>query len=266
MTGSITEDSYVLYLVGFSSVATQSDRAMQIAESLTLEETNIGSIRCWFRYIEADLFQGPEAEANLADLEWLTPRVLMHETAVSSIAERVPLCPTRFGTLFSSLASLNESVTRWEEDLNAFFQRVAGRREWGLKIFMDRKPFEHRLLAKLVDGDPTNVRGAGYLRLKRERQKLGATCQTVVDELVEWTESEADSLELECVRRGISTVANEDDDWELVGNLAVLTDSLGLETLRLHVENYYAGWEHACCFKVETTGPWAAYSFCPSLT
>lgn len=255
----------VLYLVGFSPVNDYKVRDQDLAVGLTLDILDIGSIRCWFRYIEADHFQGPEAEANLADLEWLTPRVLLHESAVSTIAQSVPFYPTRFGTLFSSTDSLVVSVERWQAELEEFFAQVSGLREWGIKIFLDRKRLEQQLLAKLVSGDPKDLRGADYLRIKREQRLLPATIEAMTSDLVSKTEVEATSLGLPHVRRSIIATANEAHDDELVANLAMLGDDASISNLSERIEKHLNTVTESDCFRFEVTGPWAAYSFCPSL-
>ncbi len=79
--------SHACYLLGFSPASEPIKRDEQfLLNQLGVEQLTVGEISVWFTQIERAEFEGPVAEKNLADLQWLTPRVLAHESINSNLS------------------------------------------------------------------------------------------------------------------------------------------------------------------------------------
>ncbi len=69
--------------------------------------------------------------------EWARSRAVAHHQVLSALASRIPLAPSKFGTVLRSLDSLAAFIERHEASLEETLDRVAGCREWGLKLSAD---------------------------------------------------------------------------------------------------------------------------------
>lgn len=82
----------------------------------------------------------PEAAApkpGMNEGEWARSRALAHHQVLEVLAGRIPLAPSKFGTVLRSLDSLAAFIERHEASLAETLDRVAGCREWGLKLSAD---------------------------------------------------------------------------------------------------------------------------------
>lgn len=259
LTPSEHDDSNVIYLIGFTHKSA-GDLLEDCGLNHIIRSKCIGNIRFWYTELDKSEFSGPVAEKNLQDIQWLTPRVLAHQKAVDTISEIGAIYPARFATLFSSLEVLELNVRRWNEQLAAYFQKVEGKREFGLKVFATEQIAAVPATAKNPDGG-----GRGYLLARRQaseaKQRRSEAFANIVSEI-------ADSLSdfgADVARRSTVTLNDPDDDRTLIGNIAILI-TLGDESRIKQVAQAYSG-QIDPTFRIETviSGPWAPYSFCPDL-
>jgi len=74
---------------------------------------------------------------GLNEGEWARSRAVAHHRVLTELANRVPLAPSKFGTVVRSLDSLAALIERNSAMLEETLDRVAGCREWGLKLSGD---------------------------------------------------------------------------------------------------------------------------------
>jgi hypothetical protein len=261
-------DGYACYLLGFSP----SDVRLNPSELLLLSQFGIeyctcGSITTWFKLIERCEFEGPIAERNLADIEWLTPRVLAHESVVSSISQQMPFYPSRFGALFSSLAPLREIAALNTTLLHTFFERIRGKSEWGIKFFGDSARMAELNAQRegiLNDGKVTS--GVNYLKLRQMQRAQAVAATSVFQALVTLA---TDSLQMryrELAQRPIHNTAKTASTEQIQGNFAILVRNDESEYLIAWANEWNAEQFDRSGMRAQISGPWPAYSFCPKLT
>ena len=134
----------------------------------------VGQIGAIFSDVPLDEFSGPQGERNLADPDWIMPRIGHHEAVVERAMEGSPTFPARFATLYVSLDSLGAFMRRHEAAIADFFESVEGRQEWAFKIAVTLgTPDELENLAmELLPGWAECPPGTRYLRLRREQARL----------------------------------------------------------------------------------------------
>jgi hypothetical protein len=76
-------------------------------------------------------------EAGGDESEWARSRAVAHHQVVAELADRVPLAPSKFGTVLQNLDSLSAFIEQNAVTLEETLNRVAGCREWGLKLSGD---------------------------------------------------------------------------------------------------------------------------------
>jgi len=254
-------DEKAIYLIGFTHVSSGDQVDSQGVGSILLNGTD-GDIRFWYIVLDQSEFSGPDAEANLENIQWLTPRVLAHQQAVDAITAIGATYPARFATLFSSLNALRKSVRSWSQTLNDYFQKVEGKREFGLKVFVTESSDPR---ANTPTNDTAATGGRGYLLARRvaseAKKRRSETLSSIVTDISEMLSN----LGADISRRSVVTLADPDDERTLIGNIAVLIDR-GNENVIDKVSHAFSGqYDHVLRVDTVISGPWAPYSFCPDL-
>jgi len=116
-------------------------------------------------------FVGEAGENHLQDIGWLGPRACRHAAVVEQAMAAGPVYPLPFGTLFSSLAALDQEAERRRAEIAAVLRQVEGCEEWSVEGTLDRKQaVEYQLEAGLRSGDYVLPESIGRRHL--EEQKL----------------------------------------------------------------------------------------------
>lgn len=254
------------YLLGFSpqQVAHASMPVPPILAQLRIENCAATGIVAWYRAIERQEFEGAEAVRNLADLNWLTPRVLAHESVVAKLTELYPFYPARFGCLFSSVDLLIQFTAQQRATLSPFFATAADRQEWGMKFTADLDRATANAAASKLANENAGVSGVNYLKLKQLQRTLRhPVLQQLHEECDERIEILREAFHHVVVRP--SRALGQPDRETLVANVALwLTDNQSEQLVSI-----CAQWNHSTVSSQATvatiTGPWPPYSFCPSL-
>jgi len=218
-----------------------------------------------FGKVALEEWAGPAAETHLQDLNWVGPRACQHEQVIERVMVQAPVFPLPFGTLFSALEPVHHLLEARREAIAGFLDFVVDKEEWAVKGFLDKKAAE----VHLMTSDPSremlpSSQGARYLLERRRRARVGR-------ELKSWVK-EAGAL----VSRALQDVAVDfrplkilarqvsGRDLDMVFNWAFLLERNTRETFRTQVEQLDA--QHAeQGLRLELSGPWPPYSFCPSL-
>jgi hypothetical protein len=228
-----------------------------------------GEIGAVFSEVELREFCGESAEASLQDLAWLGPRVCRHEAVIEEVMRQAPVLPARFGTLFTSIDSLQQSVVENREAITEFFARLGEQREWAVKGLLDRaggmgkpgsldKPtVEERM--------PATSPGARYFQEKRIK--------------AQWERDFNCRLKEFCLRAAVALGAQAGGFWErkplasaaqgtdaeVVLNWAFLLSPAAFESFRPRLERFN-GDDAFPGLTLALTGPWPPYSFAPDLS
>ena len=153
-----------------------------------------GSVAGVLSRVSRSEFCGPAGEKNLQDLTWLAARACRHQAVLEQVMRLGPVLPARFGTLFSSPASLESFLRKHEAAIARFLEWVRGREEWAVKGFLDRERAEAAWVARRrpeTPGAPGSSPGVAYLqeqslRLEASRaldDRLAEACHGLLNEL-----------------------------------------------------------------------------------
>jgi hypothetical protein len=213
-------------------------------------------------------FCGPEAAARLRDLTWIGPRVIRHQRAVTWVMQHSPVLPTRFGTIFSSAASLEGLLRHSHDAIVRFLESLKDREEWAVKGMLDRSVAKERLfslkLAQEAAGLETLTPGKRYFQEQRLRsageQELSRRLAEMSREL--W--SDLRELATEVRERRLLSREVTGSERDMVLNWAFLVPEAAVPHFQARIEAAnarYGAWG----LGLEATGPWPPYSFCPAL-
>lgn len=96
--------------------------------------------------VNLDDFTGEKGEENLQNLEWLMPKVVLHEKVTETILQKAAVFPVAFGSIFSSPESLKATVENNRATIVEFLNFTKNADEIGLKGFLEREASKQKIL------------------------------------------------------------------------------------------------------------------------
>jgi hypothetical protein len=259
----------VLYLYCFARPLSDPPEVVGIDGRQYVSALTINDVTAIWSPVPLDAFTGPTGDANLRDSSWVVPRACQHERVVEAVMRRSPVLPVRFGTVFSTPGLLEERLADWATVISRFLDDVSGKEEWSVRGFADPDRVAKWLtasapaLAELQRQTPSSP-GAQYFYEKRLRVAvqgaLGVWRRVVATEVAKSLSDCVDQV------RVLSSWLRDDSKGprQQVLNCTVLVPKervAGLHTYVNGIEERYAD----PGVKLEVSGPWPPYSFCPSV-
>ncbi|CAL9633172.1 hypothetical protein SUDANB15_06113 [Streptomyces sp. enrichment culture] len=202
---------------------------------------------------EADFAEEP-LRAHLEDLDWLTAVARAHQGVIDALTTVTTPLPLRLGTVFRDDSGVRTMMEAREESFLRTLDRLAGRVEWGVKVYLEPEP-EPEAVA-VPERKPMS--GRDYLRQRRTRTKtheeLWQRAETFATRLHETLSARAEDSRLHAPQNPALSGASGRN----VLNAAYLVPRTESEEFVEIVDRTKDG---VPGIRVELTGPWAAYSF-----
>ncbi len=216
--------------------------------------------------VDLELFCGPGAQEQMANLNWMAPRVRRHEEVILEAMTQGAVLPVRFGTVFSSLAALSDALQRHQEVLKRFFEELGTQSEWIVKGYVNRFELQQQLLRTGLKTEAASLSALPPGRRYLQEKQLRSTTERDIRSLIRKT---GDSLEYylrkrfphfcPCHLQAPNGTGRRDEQF-FHGALLVPPASLA------DLESRLISWNHANSsreFWTEWSGPWPAYHFTP---
>ncbi|MFF4549421.1 GvpL/GvpF family gas vesicle protein [Streptomyces sp. NPDC001435] len=202
---------------------------------------------------ERDFAEKP-LRTHLEDLDWLTATARAHQGVIDALTTVTTPLPLRLATVFRDDSGVRVMMEAREEDFRRTLDRLEGRVEWGVKVYLEPEPSEEPAARPARQA----VSGRDYLRQRRLRtrsqedrlQKAGEFASRLHETLSGY----AEDSRLHAPQN--STLSGVRGDNLLNG--AYLVPRTQSEEF---VELVDRTKDEAPGIRVELTGPWAAYSF-----
>ncbi|MET9254678.1 GvpL/GvpF family gas vesicle protein [Streptomyces sp. NPDC048182] len=203
-------------------------------------------------HVPGSVFSEDGLRAHLEDLDWLAATARAHQQVIDALTAVTTPLPLRLATVFRDDSGVRQMLQDRAEAFGSTLDRLAGRVEWGVKVYVEAAPEP----APQAAAKPAS--GRDYLRQRRMQTRAG-------DDL--WTRAEQFATRLH------ETLSARADDARLHApqnpKLSGSTDRNVLNAAYLvpravseeFVEAVDRTKDDAPGIRVELTGPWAAYSF-----
>lgn len=194
---------------------------------------------------EADFAPEP-LRAHLEDSDWLTTTARTHQSVIDALTAVTTPLPLRLTTVFRDDSAVRVMIEAREEDFRRTLDRLEGRVEWGIKVYVDA-------------GAPEASDQPGTGREDRPRSRRDSVAEDYARWLHETLRAHAEAARLHAPQNAelsaapgrnvlnaayLVTRAESEDFVELVDRTKVDTHGM----------------------RVDLTGPWAAYSFTGEMT
>jgi hypothetical protein len=248
------------YVYGLRERASAAPMAAPMAEAI-LPDSEVqvlpaGGLAVLASRVPRPLFDRLDPANRTADPDWMGARVRACHAVNAAAAATEPFLPLAFGTLFSSLALLEDWLAPREAALRAALARVAGHDEWRLALEADAALHAGWLerhdpaLRALAESVAAAGQGTAFLlarRLDRAREAARA------GHLAEAAAAVATALD----RAGLTVLA-EALAWNILAPRAAAADAppaWSASLAPLAAELAPTG------LVLRLTGPWPAYAF-----
>jgi hypothetical protein len=213
----------------------------------------------WLVVADAPLAQYDKTpiERSLKDLEWVSACAVAHERVVDHFAARFTLVPMKLFTLFTGDAAAAADIARDRKRVGRVLDRVAGRREWGLRLHWDEAKARQAARAEAAARPAAGPAGTDFLLRKKREQHEGR-------KLAEGARAEAERLFRALAREADEArsrpPARTDGASRLLLDAAFLVRAGRTRRFREALVRATAGLADRG-YEVSLTGPWPPYNF-----
>jgi len=221
--------------------------------------------------IPLDEYSKEHLEKNLTDIEWVAPRVEIHERIIEHIMGFSPVIPIKFCTIFRSEKRIQEILEKHYDSLKSLLDYLADKEEWGIKVYI-----EPDVLSRVVAELHPEIRGlneriataspgeAFFLRKKRD-SLLREETDRVLDELAGEIYKRLISLAVQGSSGKLFDRKITGKNDEMILNLALLLKKGDIKGVKAEIDKIASLYEEKGIYS-ELSGPWPPYNFCPSTT
>ena len=130
---------YVYYILNTPPVLTR-DMEPNVVKSLKIDKFYV-----IVKFVSESEFSEENFKKNLSDIQWVELNTREHISVISLIMESGTVIPFNFGTIYNSEASLKKFISDYSDSLIENFDNLAGKEEWSVKIYCDRKVLCERI-------------------------------------------------------------------------------------------------------------------------
>jgi hypothetical protein len=203
-------------------------------------------------------------DSRLQDVAWVGPRGVVHENVLTWFADRGPVIPLQPFSLHHSFDAVRERLEAGREAFDALLQRLAGRREWGIKVWRREGELKKHLeaLSPPVHAIAEEMRSATpghrYLLSRKlaalEVDEVRSASALVAAEMFDALAASAESA------TRLALPPSAAGERALILHSAFLVAEEGFELFQEKVSAIGARYGRIG-FELEFTGPWPPYHF-----
>ncbi|WP_228645708.1 GvpL/GvpF family gas vesicle protein [Microtetraspora sp. AC03309] len=96
-----------------------------------------GGLLAYVSTVPLDQFGEEPLRRSMEELDWLGETARAHHGVVAAVAATGPTAPVRLATVYSGDERVRDLLRRRGADFAEALSRVAGRNEWGVKVYVD---------------------------------------------------------------------------------------------------------------------------------
>lgn len=237
-----------------------------IEESRSIVLHPVGEITAVVSNVPVAHFTGSESEGHLQDPAWIGPRAYRHEALIECVMRHSPVLPFPFGTLFTSMQSMEKHLRCHEGTIVRFLRETSDKSEWALKGYVEPDWAQEAAFSRHLAAEEQHLRslppGKRYFREKRLREQAKRELSVWVDGMLDRVAERLKPLAAGFRERDV--LSRKATGKHMVSNWAYLIDDAVLEVFRKGLEGVNAEL-HNTGTRFEFSGPWPPYSFSPFL-
>lgn len=204
---------------------------------------------------------------NMADLQWVKSRAMLHEKVIEQTAGGVCVIPFKFATLFNGYDSLKAMLEQYAAEFREILDRLDNKQEWGVKIYCDVE----QVRAACADDEPeireiearikSSPPGRAFFLRKKQEELLAQSADAKINEFNERSFRSLKQLSVEAyINKLLPKEVTERRD-DMVLNSVFLVGKEQVDGFVDAAESLKSLGQGSGFF-VDCTGPWPPYNFC----
>ena len=227
-----------------------------------------GDVKAAISFVPLKEFGASALEQRMGSLEWIAPRVLIHERVIEKIMEAYPVMPMRFCTIFAGGERIEELFRLHRRKITRFFSDIADKEEWGVKGYINSGQLEKAIKGLSPAVQPTAEKlkeaspGQAYLlRKKRDlalKDGLSGMAAQVTEEIFQDLLAHA----TKGTSNKVLQLEGDKERKEMILNAAFLVPESNVRIFRGKVKETEEKYRSRG-LTLSVTGPWPPYNFCP---
>ena len=217
--------------------------------------------------VSPDDFSEDNLKKRLADMGWVEKNIRLHEKVIEEIMKDQAVLPFKFGTIFENEANVEKLLKTNNIEFKAVLALLAGKEEWGLKIYCNSVYFKDAICAgnELIMKNDKEIRAAGLGKAFFLKKKKDEIIKDIVNEKIsEYTKDCFERLKITAVDTKINNILPKEvteKQEDMVLNAVFLINNKRIkefESVLAYLKTRYA--DKGLIF--DRTGPWPPYNFC----
>lgn len=211
-------------------------------------------------------FSDERVRDHLNDIEWVERVARAHERVLEQVLEVTTILPLRLCTLYRDRAGVRRMLREQEPMLGETLSDLEGRREWGVKVFVDQEGLGHALEEEpgSPEGEATPTAkpstGAQYMARRQRERKASERVTEVGDEIVQGIHERVARVAERSRTNPLQRPEVHGRRAQMLHNGAYLVRREREQEFRDVAATLQARWSKSG-FEVELTGPWPPYNF-----
>ncbi|MDP8237747.1 MAG: GvpL/GvpF family gas vesicle protein [Candidatus Hatepunaea meridiana] len=214
-------------------------------------------------------FCGADAETKMQDLAWVGPRACRHEEIIEYIMDQAPVFPVSFGTLFTSISKLENTISANHEAIIEFLDWMNDKEEWSVKALIEMKKVKHRLFSQILKKNSarlsTLTKGVRYFEEQRLRNGIDRELKLWINDAIGCILKTMNDCTIDFKERRVIDCSNDDNEMKVIRNWAFLIKRNFISAFNEIVAGINTEYKSRG-LELELSGPWPPYSFVPSIT
>lgn len=213
------------------------------------------------------------------DLSWIKEKAQVHEHVIERAMEVggpptprlrrvkkiIPVLPMKFGTIFKSKQGLEEMLRKNSLQFRKALEKLEGKQEWGIKVYLDEEIFEKQLkksevvlkkereIASLPKGTDFFARKRIDEVIKKEKdEELGKVIEEVFEDLEKLAAKASQGKNLD------KAITGREEPMVLNANFLIKEEKVG--EFQKEVGELKTKYEDLGLV-IQESGPWPPYNF-----
>lgn len=223
-------------------------------------------LKAIFERVPEDEFGEQYLSNNLKNMEWVSEKVVHHQSVLDQLQGAEPLIPFKFGSIFKTEEGLKEMLLDRKEDFAALIEKLRGKQEWGVKLFYDSAKLtewaekgsdEIILFNKQIDEGSA---GKAFLLKKKKQEALNKLCKQQINDYRKRVFGFISDRDVEVYQnKELESGLTGRPDTNIL-NLAILSEASNTQKLMSFIDELQPALIDRG-MKLELTGPWPPYNF-----
>ncbi len=139
---------YLFCLTHASGVAVVDDELLPNFSPLFIHPFQ--DFNAMLSWVPAEEYRDQSTDDQLISTELLMERVFFHETIVERIMRNASVFPVRFSTLFSSLSSLEEQISKHQPFISSCLTNMDQKDEYAIRVYLNQDKALESLLSTML--------------------------------------------------------------------------------------------------------------------